>query len=182
MTASTRPQAMLQPITPMSKVRSSSRPAVAALSVPVNVNAMISPKSTSETRAIGSRTRSCRRLSSGIDAQSDRRRLFGHDLFPSLEHLSCVGPREDVHDASDNARPSGLMAGTKTGAVVTVEILVEQNQIAPVRIVVELARPAVDRSLPVLILEEDRSEAPAEILRDLIQVHSPSRSSGTLDR
>ena len=46
---------MLHPIIPMSSVRISSRPAVAALSVPVKVSAMISPKSTSDVRAIGSR-------------------------------------------------------------------------------------------------------------------------------
>ena len=54
MTASTRPQARLHPITPMSIERSSSRPAVAALNVPVNVSAMMTPNRISETRAIGS--------------------------------------------------------------------------------------------------------------------------------
>ena len=58
MTASTRPHAMLHPITPMSNSRTSSRPAVAALNAPVKVSAMISPKRISETRAIGSSRRS----------------------------------------------------------------------------------------------------------------------------
>ncbi len=55
--ASMMPQAMLHPSAPISISRTSSRPASATLSEPVNVRTMISPKSTSETRSIGSRTR-----------------------------------------------------------------------------------------------------------------------------
>src|SRR5580765_748119 len=51
------PQARLQPSAPMSIARTFSRPASATLSDPVNVRTMISPKSTSETRSIGSSTR-----------------------------------------------------------------------------------------------------------------------------
>ena len=55
--ASMMPQARLHPSAPMSIVLTSSRPASATLSDPVNVRTMISPKSTSETRSIGSSTR-----------------------------------------------------------------------------------------------------------------------------
>ena len=55
--ASMMPQARLHPSAPMSIVRTSSRPAWATLSDPVNVRTMITPKRTSETRSIGSRTR-----------------------------------------------------------------------------------------------------------------------------
>jgi hypothetical protein len=60
MTASTTPHARLQPIMPTSSSRTSSRPAVATLRVPVNVSAMIRPNSTSDIRSTGSRTRSDR--------------------------------------------------------------------------------------------------------------------------
>src|SRR6476659_4521010 len=51
------PHARLHPSAPMSIVRTSSRPASATLSEPVNVRTMIRPKRTSETRSIGSSTR-----------------------------------------------------------------------------------------------------------------------------
>src|SRR3954470_8082514 len=51
------PHARLQPIAPMSIVRTSSRSASATLSEPVKVRTMIRPNSTSETRSIGSRIR-----------------------------------------------------------------------------------------------------------------------------
>ena len=54
-TPSMMPQARLQPSAPMSIVRTSSRPASATLSEPVKVRTMIRPKSTSETRSIGSK-------------------------------------------------------------------------------------------------------------------------------
>jgi hypothetical protein len=56
-TASMIPHARLQPSAPISIARTSSRPASATLSEPVNVRTMISPNNTSDTRSIGSRTR-----------------------------------------------------------------------------------------------------------------------------
>ena len=56
MIASTMPQARLQPIAPMSIVRTSSRPLVAADREPVKVRTMIRPKRISEYRSVGSRT------------------------------------------------------------------------------------------------------------------------------
>src|SRR5439155_14880423 len=56
-TPSIIPQARLHPSAPISIVRTSSRPASATLSAPVNVRTMIRPKRTSETRSIGSNTR-----------------------------------------------------------------------------------------------------------------------------
>ena len=51
--------------------------------------------------------------------------------------------------AGDEAGPPGLVAGAEAGAVVAVEVLVEQDQVAPVRIVLELGacrrRPAAGR-------------------------------------
>src|SRR6185503_11890266 len=51
------PQARLQPSAPISIARTSSRPACATLSEPVNVSTMISPNNTSAVRSVGSSTR-----------------------------------------------------------------------------------------------------------------------------
>src|SRR6266480_1224355 len=57
----------------------------------------------------------------------------GH--LAQLKHLFSRGSRKEVHAACNDARPTGLMAGAQAGAVVAVEILVEQDEIAPVRII-----------------------------------------------
>lgn len=57
MMASIKPHAMLHPTAPSSIVRTSSRPASAALMEQVKESAMISPNNTSEVRSIGSNRR-----------------------------------------------------------------------------------------------------------------------------
>jgi hypothetical protein len=48
-----------------------------------------------------------------------------------LEEILGAGGREQVHEPRDDTRSSRLMARAEPGAVVPVEVLVEQNQIAP---------------------------------------------------
>lgn len=50
--------------------------------------------------------------------------------------------------------PSGLMAGSQARAVISVEILVEQNVILPVRIALEFLRTSINRPPARLILQE----------------------------
>jgi hypothetical protein len=57
MMASIKPHAMLHPTAPSSIVRTSSRPASAALMDQVKESAMISPNNTSEVRSIESNRR-----------------------------------------------------------------------------------------------------------------------------
>src|SRR6266542_1886711 len=67
------------------------------------------------------------------------------DLF--VFHLQVFGfdTPEQVEKASDQTGPAGLVAGAEPGAVITVEVFVEKDQIAPVRILLKLACAAVDR-------------------------------------
>ena len=53
------------------------------------------------------------------------------------------------------SRPSSLMAGPDTGTVVPMEIFIEQDVIAPMRIVLQSIRSAEHRTFPLGILEED---------------------------
>src|SRR5215472_2085280 len=50
---------------------------------------------------------------------------------------------EQMHDPRDHAGPSGLMAGAEPGAAVAVEILVEQDEIAPMRVFLEFPGAAI---------------------------------------
>src|SRR5262245_4844849 len=57
---------------------------------------------------------------------------FRHD-FPAVrfEKRVRVDARKEIHERSDEAGPSGLMARAEPGAVVALEILVEQDEVTP---------------------------------------------------
>ena len=63
------------------------------------------------------------------------------------------------------------MAGAQPGAVVAVEVFVEQDVIAPVGIGLELLRAAVDRTPAMLIAQEDPGEPVGDLLAHLEEVH-----------
>ena len=50
------------------------------------------------------------------------------------------------------------MAGAEASPVVAVEVLVEQEAIAPVRVFLELPGSSVDRATAILVLQEDVRE------------------------
>src|SRR6185295_8693294 len=98
-----------------------------------------------------------------------------------LQDLLARGRGEQVHDAGDDAGPSGLMAGAQARAVVAVEVLVEQEEIAPMRIVLELPDVPVDRPSAILVAQKNAREPAAELFGDLIQGHVPAGARGTFD-
>src|SRR5262245_57058688 len=87
-----------------------------------------------------------------------------------------------MHSAGDDPGPSRLMTGTDAGAVVAVEVLVEEQEIAPVRILLELLRRSVDRPAPLRVSHEDAGEAARDLLRDPVERHASARARGAFDR
>ena len=67
--------------------------------------------------------------------------------------------------------PAGLVARAEPGAVVAVEVLVEEDVVAPVGIGLELLRAAVDGSPAVLVAQEDAGEPVGDLLGHLEEVH-----------
>jgi hypothetical protein len=71
----------------------------------------------------------------------------GRDSVSALSR-ACGGAGvavELVDHFANHGRPARLMAGTNTAAVITVEILVKQDQIAPVGIVLEELNISIER-------------------------------------
>jgi len=58
--------------------------------------------------------------------------------------------RGDLDEAGYKSGPAGLMTCANSGAIVAVKVFVEQNQIPPVRILLELLAATIDGSLPIL--------------------------------
>ena len=70
-----------------------------------------------------------------------------------LDLIRLVGKLEqavygDLDEARDESCPTGLMTGTDSGAVVTMKVFVEQNQISPIGVLLELCATAIDGRAP----------------------------------
>jgi len=78
---------------------------------------------------------------------SDFKVLFG----------ACVP--EKLDEGRDQTRPTSLMAGTDTCAVVSMEVFVEEYIVSPVRVCLELLRASEYWTSPVLISKKDAGEA-----------------------
>src|SRR5512134_479735 len=92
----------------------------------------------------------------------------GLELLPGgLQRVGRSHAPEEVEKPCDEAGPAGLVAGPDAGPVVAVEVLVEEDQGAPVRVVLELGRAAVDRPAAARVAQEDAREAPGDLLRNL---------------
>ena len=63
------------------------------------------------------------------------------------------------------------MTGAQARAVVPVEVLVEENVVAPVRVGLECLRAPVDRTLAAGITQEDAGQALRDLPGDLEEVH-----------
>src|SRR5512145_675564 len=116
-------------------------------------------------------------------ALATRRWLHFRDSsgLAEIKGLLGRGGREQVHDPGDDSRPSGLVARSETGPVVTVEVLVEQEVVAPVRVLLKLLRPAVDGPPTMAVSQEDAGQPPRDLLGDLVQVHISAGARRTFD-
>src|SRR5690349_5733018 len=86
--------------------------------------------------------------------------------FAESEHLLGRGGGEQMHPASDNSSPSGLMVRTEAGAVVAMEVFVEQEQVPPVGILLKLPRPAINRPPPVFVSNKDVVQSARKLVGD----------------
>lgn len=69
-------------------------------------------------------------------------------------------------DLGDQASPAGLMAGATAAAGVAMEIFVEWNQIAPMRIFVKKFIGAEERAIAILIPQENVSQSVGQFVSD----------------
>src|SRR5258708_27269320 len=74
-----------------------------------------------------------------------------------------------MDEVGNDAGPSRLVLSTESFAGVAVEIFVEQDEIAPVRIGLEHAALAVGRALAGIVPEEKADQPPREVGRHVPQ-------------
>src|SRR5262245_38150807 len=73
------------------------------------------------------------------------------------------------------------MAGAEPGPIVAMEVLVEQNEIAPVRILLEFPGSSINRTPSLSVAQKDAGQAPAQFLSNLIEGHLLPRTGGTFN-
>src|SRR4030095_2200973 len=84
-----------------------------------------------------------------------------------LEKVLRFHTREQHHQWRDEPGPPGLMACTEARTVVALEVLVEQEVVAPVRIGLEHPRVAIHRPACVIVAKKDAAEAACNLFGDV---------------
>src|ERR1700722_1770977 len=107
--------------------------------------------------------------------------VFSAYLFPDelghhapairFQHGFSVDPPEQVEQGGDKTCPARLVTGPEAGAVVTVKVFVKQDQVAPVRIVLEFFRSPVNRPFAMRIAQERASEASLDLVSHFEERH-----------
>src|SRR6266511_460128 len=81
----------------------------------------------------------------------------------------------------DEPGPAGLVGGPEAGAGVAVEVLVEEDQVVPRWVLLQLAVAAEDGAPALLVPQEQRDQAARELVRDLGEVEKPAGAGRALD-
>src|SRR6266511_1600191 len=98
---------------------------------------------------------------------------------PRFEALAIR--REVLEAAHDQGRPSRLMAGADSAAGVAVEVLVEEDEVAPVRVPREPGVAAVARARAAPLRQEAARQPFGDLPGDLGEVQQPSGAYGAFD-
>src|SRR5205823_2498588 len=96
---------------------------------------------------------------------------------PSVVSLSGL-----LQQLGDDGGPAGLVRGAEALAGVAVEVLVEEDQVAPVRVGLELLAGAEDRAAAVRAAQEEVAQPPRELPRHLPEGVRLPRTGRELDR
>jgi hypothetical protein len=86
------------------------------------------------------------------------------------------------HKRPGERRPSGLMRGAKTLSGLAVEVLVEEERVAPRRVILEAGVCAMGGSPAVRVEHKQTKQTAPEFICDLGEIGFPARSSRQLDR
>src|SRR5271166_3434599 len=99
----------------------------------------------------------------------------------ALSLLALAGLSTLLHQLRDYAGPSGLVARSNSGARIAMEVLMEQHQVAPVGIGLELFEIAEHRPAAFFIAKKNVRHAARQFSRHSPQGHHLSRPGWELN-
>src|SRR6516165_964611 len=108
-------------------------------------------------------------------------RFFERRREPALQYGLGVDMSEVFDQTGNDTRPPGLVTGADAGPVVAMEVLVEQQVVAPIGIALKFFGAAKDRAPAGFVTQKDPRQATGDLLRHLEQVHQPARPGRALD-
>src|SRR5262245_42850981 len=111
-------------------------------------------------------------------ASSARCTLFG---WPGMTAIAFMGFSTLLKQLGDERGPAGLVAGADGRTRVAVEVLVERNQVVPVRIGLEERVAAEHRTPTLSVLEEDPREPLRQLGCHVGERQHPARPGRTFD-
>ena len=79
-----------------------------------------------------------------------------------MTHLAAL-----LHELGNDAGPAGLVIGANPGARISIEVLVKENEIAPMRIGLEFLEIGEYRSAAFFVPEKGRRQAPRQFPGDI---------------
>src|SRR6516225_1372691 len=132
-------------------------------------------------------------FSMGLEALIFRRLLFviGWDSAlvlaykrsspASFEHLLWIQVAVKLDEFPDQPRPARLMAGPQARPIVSMEVLVEQQVIPPMRIGLELLDASVHGAPASLVTQKNALQAGRNLPAHLKEVHQVPCAGRTLD-
>src|SRR5829696_2849247 len=97
---------------------------------------------------------------------ADRNRLLPDGVLRVVGAAGSLAA-ELVEELGDQAGPAGLVAGADAAAGVAVEVLVEGDEVAPVRVALEFLLLAEDRAATVGVEHERGGQAAGQLGGDL---------------
>ncbi len=101
--------------------------------------------------------------------------------FTGFKILGSVQTAEKLDQFGNQACPAGLVARPQPSAVVSVEVLVEQDVILPLRTGLELLRASIHRRPARLIAQEASSQPIGNFSCHFKQIHHFARAGRTLN-
>jgi hypothetical protein len=103
-------------------------------------------------------------------------------VLASYCHLTLLAASAQIlNQTGHQGSPTGLMTCAEPLACFSVEIFMKQDEVFPIRIVLEPRPRPISGTLAGLIGQEEPRQAPADFLGDLFKIQIVTRTSGTLN-
>lgn len=102
-------------------------------------------------------------------------------LSACFQRPLCIEEAVKLDEFGNEPGPAGLVTGAQPGAIVTMEVFIEEDVIAPEGILLELFRAAMGGSSASFVTQENPREPVRDLFTHLEEVHEFPGPRGAFD-